>query len=116
MINTVTVYGNITKDPKSLGEGKVVKTSIAVNEGRGDKEQVSFFDLVFFGKLAEVALQHITKGKEMVVTGRLRQERWEKDGETRTNIVIIVNDIQFCGRPNKENASAPAAEDNEAPF
>jgi len=117
MINVVTVYGNITKDPKSFGEGKVVKTSIAVNEGRGDKEYTSFFDLVFFGKLGEVALKHITKGKEMVVSGHLRQEKWEKDGETKSNVVIIVEDIQFCGRLTKnENEKPDTEEGGEVPF
>ena len=46
----------------------------------------SFFDLVLFGKLGEVLSEHLTKGKPVVVSGELEQQRWEKDGQNASKV------------------------------
>ena len=95
-INNATVFGRLTRDPelKTTQSGKnVASVSIAV---QGFKEEdTSFIDLVFLGRQAEVLTQYCSKGQQIGVTGRLQQRTWEKDGQKRSIIEVVVNDIQL---------------------
>ena len=97
-MNTVNIIGNITKDIElryTPNGTAVVTLSIAVNERRGEEDYASFFDVIVFGKQAENCNQYLSKGKKVGVTGRLRQERWEKDGAKRSKVVIIAERVEF---------------------
>ena len=88
-LNTVNIMGNLTKDPelRVTQAGKsVVTMSIANNRiytQNGEKKQeVSYFDVVVWGQIAENCSKYLKKGHGVIVEGRLKQERWEKDGKS----------------------------------
>lgn len=108
-LNTVTVAGNLTKDPEikyTPSGAAVLNMSIANNQTYvkdGEKKQeVSFFDVVVWGKSAENCNQYLTKGAGVIVEGSLRQDRWEHEGKTLSRIKINVSRVHFM--PKKEQA------------
>ena len=100
--NTVTVVGNTTRDPelRFTASGQAVAGfGIAVNRRWQNKttqdweEATSFFDVTCWSQLAENVAESIPKGTRVVVTGRLEQQSWEKDGEKRTKVQIVADDV-----------------------
>lgn len=120
-INTVTVVGRLTRDAElkyTSGGMAVCKLSLANNYSRksGDewKEEVSYFDISMFGKRAESVSKYLTKGKPVAISGTLRQERWESNGEKRSKVVIIANDVEMFG--GKTGSGPVDAEDVDRVF
>ena len=104
MINTITIIGHLTKDAeiRYTQTGKaVVNFSLAYNH---DKETVSFFDVTVWGEYGEKVKPYLTKGKQVAVTGELRQERWEKDGQARSKVGITARSLQLLGGAGKGSA------------
>lgn len=103
--NVTVLSGRLTKDieVRTTTSGKeVANGTLAVN---GFNEEVSFIDVVFWGKTAEVASKYTSKGSLLTVTGRLQQRSWEKDGQRRSVIEVVVSDLQL---PPKEQSSGNA--------
>lgn len=99
-INSVVLVGRLTRDMelKFLNNGTAVgRFSIAVNKKFKDKEEVSFFDIVVWSKLAEVLNKYITKGSQVIVSGELMQNRWEQDGNSRSKVEINASSVQMIG-------------------
>lgn len=101
-INQVCLSGNVTRDPelRATGNGtSVVNFSIAVNESMksGDQwvEKPSYFDCVAFGKTADHLAQAMGKGFHAVVTGKLRQRTWEKDGQKRSTVEVVCDLVEY---------------------
>jgi len=70
-------------------------------------EKVSFFDITAWAKMAETLSQYLVKGKQIIVSGELEQDRWEdKDGNKRSKVGITANAIQLLGG-DKRQESAP---------
>lgn len=106
--NTVSIMGNLTRDPefKYLASGKAVcSLSIATNRvfsRNGEKvSEVSYFDVEVWGLTAENCSKYLTKGKGVIVEGRLRQDRWEKDGRVQSRVRITANAVHFL--PKRQN-------------
>lgn len=103
--NSVVLCGRLTRKPelKSFdGGGKLATVGIAVNDTRKDAngdyvEEVSFFDLKVFGRQAEVMEEYLDKGRQIVVTGKLKQESWETEGKKNSKVVVIVNNFEMIG-------------------
>lgn len=101
--NQVLLMGNLTRDPqmKSIPSGtQVCEFGMAVNRkwksAEGEpREEVTFVDCAAFGRTAEVIGQHFTKGKPIFVNGRLKLDQWEKDGEKRSKLSVVVEGFQF---------------------
>lgn len=97
-LNSVTVTGRATKDTelKTTQNGTSIATiSLACN---GMKDEVSYFDVICFGKTAEIAAQYAIKGKQLGITGRLQQRKWQdKDGNNRYSVEIIANQVKLLG-------------------
>jgi single-strand DNA-binding protein len=123
-LNSVTLIGRLTRDAdlKQTSNGKSVsKFSLAVNENRksGDqwKDEAGFFDVVLWGQLGESLSQYLLKGKQIAVTGRLTQERWNQDGQSRSKVVVTAQTIQLLGgttgnsAPQKREPDPPASDD-----
>ena len=90
--------GRITKDVvlrTTTGGTSVADGTLATNHKFGETDEVSFVDLVFWGQKAEFASKFLTKGKAVLVEGRLQQQRWEKDGEKRSKMVVVIEDVTF---------------------
>ena len=101
--------GNLTRDPeiKYTSSGKsVCNLSIANNRiysKNGEKvSEVSYFDVEVWGALAENCSKYLSKGRGIVVEGRLRQDRWEKDGKMQSRIRISANNIHFLPRKSSD--------------
>lgn len=112
--NHVVICGRLTMDAelKFIPTGTAVaKASIAVNRyaGQNKDEEVSFFDVTIWGKQAEGLNQYLTKGKQVVISGELKQERWEKDGQARSRVEIVARQIQLVG--SKDDKSEPKREE-----
>jgi single-strand DNA-binding protein len=99
MNNTVTLEGNLTQDPEIKflqGGSATVRLSIACNR-RFQKagewvEQVSFFTVVAYGRLAENCGNSLTKGDRIIASGRAEQRSWETDDKQKRSVVEIVAD------------------------
>lgn len=118
--NHVGLIGRLTKDAelKYTGGGfPVANFSIAVNRRRknGDQwvDEVSFFEINLFGKSAENLAQYLVKGKQLAVDGELRQDRWEKDGQNRSRVYVVANNIQFLGSPAASQGQSYSAQSNQ---
>jgi single-strand DNA-binding protein len=99
--NTVTVVGNITRDPElrfTTGGRAVASFGIAVNRryqvNNEWQEQTSFFDVVAWAQLGENAAASLNKGARVIISGRLEQRSWETpDGDKRSKIEIVADEI-----------------------
>lgn len=102
-INKVCVSGNLGHDPElktTQGGTSVCSFSVCVNDRKkeGDSwvDVPNWIDVIFFGNRAESLKQYLHKGSLVFVSGKLRQNRWEdKDGNKRSKIEIIGDEIQF---------------------
>ncbi|MDR2534572.1 MAG: single-stranded DNA-binding protein [Treponema sp.] len=103
-LNHVILIGRLTRDAelKYTANGQAVcKFSIAVNRRRKNGEQwvdeANFFDIVVWGRQGEALGQYLVKGKLIGVDGELRQDRWEQDGQNRSKVEIVANNLQLLG-------------------
>ena len=103
--NQVILMGNLTRDPQLSylpNQTAVVEFGLAVNrkwtkQDGSQGEEVLFVECQVFGKRAEVVSKYFEKGNPIFVRGRLKQERWDKDGTMHTRIRVIVEDFEFIG-------------------
>ena len=95
--NNVIIVGRLTRDPetKTVGEYRIVEFSLAVGERK--KDETSFFEVKAWGKLAEIVSQYASKGKQILVSGRLKQDRWNKDGKNFSKVYINAETVQLLG-------------------
>lgn len=109
-LNHVLISGRLTADPEPFKDGKVCRFSIACNRSIRDdsdgswREEVSFLNCAAFNGVSTRILSKLKRGDRVVVTGRLDQSRYEKDGEKRSSVSILVNQIEAEGlfRPATE--------------
>ena len=104
--NSVVIVGRLTKDPElsyTPSTNKAIcKFSIASNSGTKD-EDVSYFDIVVWEKQAENCNKFILKGTQVIITGRLKQDRYQtQDGQNRSRVNITATSVQFTGTGNRE--------------
>ena len=108
-MNAIHIIGRLVREPESVAtkSGTEMTTfSIAVDDGR---DEVSYFDCKSFGKTAELVATYKHKGDQVGVSGRLKQERWEKDGEKRSAVRIIADRVTFVGsKQDREAEPMPA--------
>src|SRR3989304_1636126 len=115
-LNKVFLIGNLTRDPetRALPSGQSVTSfSIATNrvykkDGKQEK-QTEFHNIVAFGRLAEICSQYLTRGKMILVEGRLVNRNWEaKDGTKKNRTEIIMENMQV-GPQEKSQAAIEKA-------
>ena len=105
-INHVLVIGRLTRDfgadPRTFfyttGGTACAKVSIAVNRSVKQSDgqwtdEVSFFDVTIWGKTAENLKPYLVKGKQIAVDGYLKQDRWQKDGQNFSKVVVVANSV-----------------------
>ena len=110
-LNNYSVIGRMTRDLDErafayTSNGKArLNISIAVNDGYGDNQYTSYFDVVVWGKTAENIKPYLGKGKQICINGRLRQDRWESNGQKNSRVVIVAETVQLLGgRDNSAGA------------
>jgi single-strand DNA-binding protein len=119
--NHVGLIGRLTRDAEikyTSGGMAICNFAVAVNSSvkRGDRweEEASFFDCVVFGKQAEAVSKYMTKGKQVLVDGSLKQERWEKDGQKRSKVTVTADYIQLLGsKDGGQRAEVPQSSGND---
>lgn len=119
--NKVILMGNLTRDPqlKYLPSNMAVcEFGLAVNHRWRDRdgnqrEEVCFVDLSAFGRQAEVINQYMSKGKPILIEGRLKYDTWTgQDGQKRSKHSVVVDTFQFVG---SREGGAPAASGQPSP-
>jgi len=110
-LNSVNMMGNLTRDPemKYTPSGKAVCTFAIANNRVYTKNaekvtEVSYFDVDVWGQAAENCAKYLLKGSGIIVEGRLRQDRWEKDGKAQSRVRITANAVHFL--PKKQNTGS----------
>ena len=106
-INRVNISGNLTRDPelRATSSGtQVLSFGVAVNARRrnpqtGDWEDYpNFVDCTMFGTRAEAVKRYLSKGSKVAIEGKLRYSSWERDGQRRSKLEVIVDEIEFLSR------------------
>lgn len=105
-LNTVVLCGNLVRDCelKYMQSGTAIgNIAIACNRSKKQSDgtytsEVSYFDVVLFGKTAENLKQYLTKGKKVAVQGFLKQDRWQdQNGQSRSRVSVIAENLQLLG-------------------
>jgi single-strand DNA-binding protein len=119
-MNTVTLVGNLTKDPemKQNGDTKICQLRVAESNGSKSKQDPLYIDVAAFGKQADTCEQYLTKGRQVAVSGRLRFREWQgKDGAKRSEHSIVADRVQFLPGGRNGQAESAGKEEGEAiPF
>lgn len=110
--NRVILMGHLARDPEvrqAQNGTYIAKVGLAVNERMPDgaggwKEDVSFIDIVIFGKRAEAFGRFLRKGKPVLVEGKLRQGKWldKETQQKRSKLEVIVDNWEFVGGGREE--------------
>ena len=114
--NKVILLGNLTRDPelRYTPQGSAVcEFALALNyqytnKQTGQKvEEVSFIDIVAWGKTGEICAEYLKKGRQVMIEGRLKQDRWEaQDGKKMSKVRVTVESFTFVGaRPGGEGGA-----------
>lgn len=121
--NQVTLMGNLTRDPelRSTPNGQsVCNFGLALNRSYKNAEgewveATDFVDIVAWGPLGERVAQYLTKGRPALVAGRLQSRSWEQDGNKRSKLEVVAQDVTFLGgAPGGSGGGAPASSDAPA--
>lgn len=129
-INRVVISGRATRDVevrRTQGGVSIMSFGIAVNDRRknpqtGEWEDVAgFYDCTVFGKRAESLANYITKGMQLMVEGKLRYSKWERDGVTRSKVEIIAEEVvlpprQQSGSNNSQRNQTPDSQYSDASY
>lgn len=124
-LNVVALNGRLTKDAelKYTAAGMAIASFSVANNQRVKKgdawvDDASFFDVTYFGKGAEAVHPYLMKGGLIGVSGRIRQERWEKDGQKHSRISIVADSVQLMGGGGEKqqggNQDQPARQARQA--
>ena len=99
MINKVILMGRLTRDPemRHTNSGTPVTTfSIAIDNGYGDNKRTDFVNCLAWNKTAEFVTKYFTKGKMIIVIGRIATRSWEtQDGKRAYATEVITNEVNF---------------------
>jgi single-strand DNA-binding protein len=124
MYNRIILVGNLTKDPelRYTPQGTpVANLRIAVNsrfgQGENTKDETLFIGVVVIGKAAEACNQYLSKGSPVLVEGRLKESKWESDGQQKSRFEIVAQTVRFLSKHGKkgEESDVPGEETVEEP-
>lgn len=115
-INSVNISGNLTNDPELrttqsgmpvLSFGLASNDRVKNNRTGEWEEKPNFIDCTMFGSRAEGISQYLSKGTKVFISGSLRYSSWERDGQKRTKIELIINDVVFINNNQGNRSNAP---------
>ena len=108
-INRVVISGNLTRDPelrRTQSGMAILRFGVAVNDRRRNQQTgegedyANFIDCVMFGARAESLSNILVKGMKVAIEGKLRWSQWERDGQKRSKIEVIVDELEFMSSRN----------------
>lgn len=105
MYNKYICVGNLTRDPETKpvndSGDTVTNLAVAVNNPLS-KDEVFYADVQAWGKVGENCNKYLTKGKRVLVEGRLKTNTWtNKEGDTRSKVYVVANSVQFLSPVNE---------------
>ena len=134
-INRCIISGNITRDPdlrRTQSGMSILNIGVAVNDRRKNsqtgewEDYANFIDCVLFGSRAESLGGILSRGMKVAIEGKLRWSQWEKDGQKRSKIEVVIDDIEFMsqkqggqshnGPQEPEYVEATVYADSDLPF
>ena len=127
MINNAVIMGRLTADPelRTTGNGiGVCGFTVAVDRNyrpEGEERQTDFINVVAWRKTADFVSRYFSKGQMIAVQGSIQTRNYEdRNGNKRTAVEIVADNISFCGSKAEtgaggQNAGAPAPSGNPAP-
>ncbi|MEK6545348.1 MAG: single-stranded DNA-binding protein [Nitrospinota bacterium] len=115
-LNKVFLMGNLTRDPElryTPSGSAVASFGLAVNrkykQGEEIKDETCFIDITVWGKQAENCAEYLSKGRGILVEGRLSYRTWEtEEGQKRSKIEVVANNVQFLPRGGEQPVSKGA--------
>ena len=117
MVNNYIIIGNLTKEPEVREHNglSIANMRLASIEKRKNKdgdmvETALFISATAFGKVAEIIGKHSNKGDMLYLSGPLRNEEYERDGNKVQTISMTVRDFKFVGGRKKEDSSEAATD------
>lgn len=126
-MNRIIIKGRIAREIeiRQTQTGKSVGSfSVAVDKGFGENKSADFFRVQAWEKTADFVAKYFSKGKEILIEGRMESREYEKDGQKNLVWELIAERVEFCG--GSREAAPPAgqppisggapAEDNDYPF
>ncbi len=120
--NQVILVGNLARDPelrstssgRSVASFAVATNRVWVDQDGEQQEQADFHNIVAWAKLAELADQYLSKGRRVMIVGRLQTRSWEgDDGKKNYKTEIVASEINFLDGPGGDSP-APADEKSSA--
>ncbi len=120
-VNQVILMGNLTRDPelRQTPNGQsVCGFSLALNRSYRDangewQEATDYIDIVAWGPLGERVAQYLSKGRRCLVQGRLQSRSWEQEGQKRSKVEVLANDVTFLDGRGAESGSDEANSEAE---
>jgi single-strand DNA-binding protein len=117
--NRVILVGNLTRDPelRYIPSGTAVsEIGLAVNDRvkRNDQwvDEATFVDVTLWGRTAEIANEYLSKGSPVLIEGRLKLDRWEKEGQKHSKLRVVGERLQMLGsRDGSRGGRRPAGEE-----
>ena len=115
-INRVAISGNLTRDPElrqTAGGMAILGFGVAVNDRRKNQQTgewedcPNFIDCTMFGARAQSVSRFLSKGSKVAIEGKLRWSQWERDGQKRSKIEVIVDEIEFMTSQQGKLGSEP---------
>ena len=115
-INRVNITGNLTRDPElraTAGGTQVLSFGVAVNDRRRNaqtgewEDYPNFVDCTMFGTRAEAVSRFLAKGNKVAIEGKLRYSSWERDGQKRSKLEVIVDEIEVMVRREGQTQAQP---------
>lgn len=112
-MNSVNLIGRLGRDPelRHTPSGKAVcELNLAVDNGYGENKTTVWIGCVLWDKTAEIAAQHLRKGDQCAVSGRLTQDSWDdkETGKKQTKTKVTVERLHFVGGKKDGQSAAPA--------
>ena len=110
-INRVIISGNLTRDPElrsTAGGTSVLGFGVAVNDRRKNQQTgawedyPNFIDCTRFGARADALHKYLSKGTKVAIEGKLRWSQWEREGQKRSKIEVIVDELEFMSSRNSD--------------
>jgi single-strand DNA-binding protein len=123
-LNKVMIMGNLTRDPEVRYTPKgqaVVDIGLAVNRRykveNETREEVTFIDVTFWGRSAEIISQYMKKGRPLYVEGRLQLDSWEDKatGQKKSRLKVIGDEFQFLGGRDGAPGGGGSPDDDDGP-
>lgn len=121
--NQVVLMGNLTRDPelRATPNGQnVCSFSLALNRSwksadGSQQEATDYVDVTAWGPMGENVAKFVTKGRPVLVSGRLQSRSWESDGQKRSKVEVVATDVTFLGGGRNEGDSGASQSSPSSP-